>query len=64
MRTRILAIRLQATGDVVITLPYLNSLKRRFPEAELDLLARLIGKIRATEGDLVSAPEPRAGARP
>jgi ADP-heptose:LPS heptosyltransferase len=40
VRTRILAIRLQATGDVVITLPYLNSLKRRFPEAELDLLTR------------------------
>ena len=33
-------------------------------EEELDLLARLIGKIRATEGDLVSAPEPRAAARP
>jgi ADP-heptose:LPS heptosyltransferase len=37
---RILAIRLQATGDVVITLPYLNALKRRLPEAELDLLTR------------------------
>jgi ADP-heptose:LPS heptosyltransferase len=37
---RILAIRLQATGDVVITLPYLNSLKRLLPEAELDLLTR------------------------
>ncbi len=37
---RILAIRLQATGDVVITLPYLASLKRRRPEAELDFLTR------------------------
>jgi ADP-heptose:LPS heptosyltransferase len=37
---RILAIRLQATGDVVITLPYLNSLKRRYPEARMDLLTR------------------------
>lgn len=40
MSLRILAIRLQATGDVVITLPYLNSLKRLLPEAELDLLTR------------------------
>jgi ADP-heptose:LPS heptosyltransferase len=37
---RILAIRLQATGDVVITLPYLTSLKRRWPAAELDFLTR------------------------
>jgi len=37
---KILAIRLQAMGDVVITLPYLNSLKRLLPEAELDLLTR------------------------
>jgi lipopolysaccharide heptosyltransferase II len=37
---RILAIRLQATGDVVITLPYLNSLKRRHPEAVIDFLTR------------------------
>jgi ADP-heptose:LPS heptosyltransferase len=37
---KILAVRLQATGDVVITLPYLNSLKRRHPEADLDLLTR------------------------
>jgi ADP-heptose:LPS heptosyltransferase len=37
---KILAIRLQATGDVVITLPYLNSLKRLLPEAQLDLLTR------------------------
>ena len=37
---RILAIRLQAMGDVVITLPYLQSLKNRLPDAELDLLTR------------------------
>jgi len=37
---KILAIRLQATGDVVITLPYLNSLKRLLPAAELDFLTR------------------------
>jgi ADP-heptose:LPS heptosyltransferase len=37
---RVLAIRLQAMGDVVITLPYLNSLKNRLPGAELDLLTR------------------------
>lgn len=36
----ILAIRLQAIGDVVITLPYLNFLKRRHPEAAIDLLTR------------------------
>jgi heptosyltransferase II len=35
---KILAIRLQAMGDVVITLPYLNSLKRSHPDTELDLL--------------------------
>lgn len=40
MSLRVLAIRLQATGDVVITLPYLNSLKRRHPAAEIDLLTR------------------------
>ncbi|MGH9324363.1 MAG: glycosyltransferase family 9 protein [Vicinamibacteria bacterium] len=40
MTLKILAIRLQATGDVVITLPYLNSLKRRYPDAELDFLTR------------------------
>jgi ADP-heptose:LPS heptosyltransferase len=37
---RVLAIRLQAMGDVVITLPYLNSLKNRLPGMELDLLTR------------------------
>ena len=36
----ILAIRLQAMGDVVITLPYLNDLKRRYPETAIDLLTR------------------------
>ena len=40
MSFKILAIRLQAMGDVVITLPYLNSLKRLLPNAELDLLTR------------------------
>ncbi len=35
---KILAIRLHALGDVVITLPYLNSLKRSSPESELDFL--------------------------
>jgi ADP-heptose:LPS heptosyltransferase len=35
---RILAIRFHAMGDVVITLPYLNSLKHALPEAELELL--------------------------
>lgn len=40
MSLKILAIRLQAMGDVVITLPYLNSLKRLLPNAELDLLTR------------------------
>ncbi|HEY7700226.1 MAG TPA: hypothetical protein VIE88_17500, partial [Vicinamibacteria bacterium] len=40
MSLKVLAIRLQATGDVVITLPYLNSLKRRHPAMELDLLTR------------------------
>jgi ADP-heptose:LPS heptosyltransferase len=37
---RILAIRLQALGDTVITLPYLLSVKRRFPGAGLDFLTR------------------------
>ncbi len=40
MSLRILAIRLQATGDVVITLPYLNSLMRLLPDAQLDFLTR------------------------
>src|SRR3989304_2686597 len=37
---RILAIRLQAMGDVVITLPYLKSLKRRHPDSVIDFLTR------------------------
>lgn len=40
MSLRILAIRLQATGDVVITLPYLNGLRARRPEARIDFLTR------------------------
>jgi len=37
---RILAIRMQALGDTVITLPYLLSVRRLFPDAELDFLTR------------------------
>lgn len=38
---RILAIRLQAMGDTVITLPYLNALRNALPEeAQLDFLTR------------------------
>lgn len=38
---KILAIRLQATGDVVITLPYLQHLRRHLPATvRLDLLTR------------------------
>lgn len=41
MPKRILAIRLQAMGDFVITLPYLQQLKKRLPEtSQLDLLTR------------------------
>jgi len=35
---RILAIRLQAMGDLVITLPYLQALRNALPSAKLDLL--------------------------
>jgi heptosyltransferase-2 len=35
---RILAIRCQALGDVVITLPYLNSLKEQLPNTTIDFL--------------------------
>jgi heptosyltransferase-2 len=38
--TRILAIRLQAMGDVVITLPYLRALQRALPGAEIDFVTR------------------------
>src|SRR5438477_10173818 len=37
---RLLAVRLQAIGDVVITLPYLQALQRSLPGAEIDLLTR------------------------
>ena len=37
---RILAMRFQALGDTIITLPYLLSLRRRFPEAKLHFLTR------------------------
>jgi heptosyltransferase-2 len=41
MPRRILAIRLQAMGDLVITLPYLQHLKKSLPpSSELDLLTR------------------------
>lgn len=38
---RILAIRLHALGDTLITLPYLNALRRRLPGARLDFLTRV-----------------------
>lgn len=37
---RILAIRLQALGDTVLTLPYLNAVRRLLPDATLDFLTR------------------------
>src|SRR5688572_28418627 len=37
---RILAIRLQAFGDTVLTLPYLSALRRLLPDATLDFLTR------------------------
>ncbi|MDZ7343291.1 MAG: hypothetical protein ONA90_02130, partial [candidate division KSB1 bacterium] len=37
---KILAIRLQALGDVVITLPYLQSLKNNLPKTQIDFLTR------------------------
>ncbi len=37
---RILAIRFQALGDTMITLPYLLGVRRRFPDAELHFLTR------------------------
>lgn len=41
MPRRVLAIRLQAMGDLVITLPYLQSLRNDLPaDMELDLLTR------------------------
>ncbi len=38
---RILVLRFHALGDIVITLPYLNSLKKQMPEAAICLLTRL-----------------------
>jgi heptosyltransferase-2 len=37
---RILVIRLQALGDTVITLPYIQGLKTQFPHVSIDLLTR------------------------
>jgi heptosyltransferase-2 len=38
---RILAIRLQAMGDLVITLPYLQALREQLPASvQIDLLTR------------------------
>lgn len=37
---RILAIRMQAMGDVVITLPYLQDLRNNLPSVQIDLLTR------------------------
>jgi heptosyltransferase II len=37
---KVLAIRFQALGDTVITLPYLNDLRQRFPDARIDFLTR------------------------
>ena len=36
----ILAIRMQALGDVVITLPYLRALRRLFPDSAIDFVTR------------------------
>jgi ADP-heptose:LPS heptosyltransferase len=38
--TRILAIRFQAMGDMVITLPYLCALSQKYPNAQIDFLTR------------------------
>jgi ADP-heptose:LPS heptosyltransferase len=38
--SRILAIRLQALGDTVLTLPYLQAVRRLLPDATLDFLTR------------------------
>lgn len=37
---RVLAIRLQALGDTIITLPYLNSLRQQHPDLALHFLTR------------------------
>lgn len=38
--SRILAVRLHALGDTVLTLPYLAALRRALPTAEIDFLTR------------------------
>lgn len=38
--SRVLAIRLQAMGDVVITLPYLRALQRSLPNTQIDFVTR------------------------
>ncbi len=38
--TRILAIRLHALGDTILTLPYLSALRRALPHTSLDFLTR------------------------
>jgi len=37
---KILAIRYQALGDLVITLPYLQSIRKKYPETKLHLITR------------------------
>src|SRR6185369_6341461 len=37
---KILAMRFQALGDLMITLPYIQNLKERIPELQIDLLTR------------------------
>jgi heptosyltransferase II len=37
---KILAIRFQALGDTVITLPYLNDLRQQYPATKIDFLTR------------------------
>lgn len=37
---KILVIRLQATGDVILTLPYLQDLKNKLPNVKIDMLVR------------------------
>src|SRR3984893_7146104 len=37
---RILAIRLQAIGDVAVTLPYIRALQQSLPETEIDMVTR------------------------
>ena len=47
----LLAIRLQAMGDVIITLPYLRALQRSLPGTDIDFLTRQEdGSIRRSNG--------------